>query len=104
MGVRWMSRGGSLSSALKGMVVGLPLPICSCGLIPIYRTLVVRGAPVAAAMAFLVATPELGLDAILLSVSNPRRYGHETGSGESLPMNFLPSLPSLPLWSSKATQ
>jgi uncharacterized membrane protein YraQ (UPF0718 family) len=66
--IRWMARGGSFSSALKGMVVGLPLPICSCGVIPIYRTLVVRGAPAAAAMAFLVATPELGLDAILLSV------------------------------------
>ena len=66
--IQWMSRGGSLSSALKGVVVGLPLPICSCGVIPIYRTLVVRGAPAAAAMAFLVATPELGLDAVLLSV------------------------------------
>jgi hypothetical protein len=47
---------------------GLPLPICSCGVIPLYRTLVVQGAPATAAMAFLVATPELGLDAILISL------------------------------------
>lgn len=66
--IRWMSRGGPLSSAGRGMVVGLPLPICSCGVVPLYRTLVQRGAPPAAAMAFLVATPELGLDAVFLSI------------------------------------
>ena len=66
--IRWISKGGSLSSAIRGTVIGLPFPICSCGVVPIYRTLVVRGAPPAAAMAFLVATPELGIDAVLLSV------------------------------------
>ncbi len=66
--IRWLGKGGSLSSAIRGTVVGLPFPICSCGVVPIYRTLVARGAPAAAAMAFLVATPELGIDAVLLSV------------------------------------
>ena len=66
--IRWMSRGGPLSSASRGMLVGLPLPICSCGVVPLYRTLVQKGASPAAAMAFLVATPELGLDAIFLSI------------------------------------
>ncbi|MDT8341679.1 MAG: permease [Longimicrobiales bacterium] len=66
--IRWMSRGGRLGSAMRGMAVGLPFPICSCGVVPLYRTLVQRGAPAAAAMAFLVATPELGLDAVLLSI------------------------------------
>jgi len=66
--IRWMSRGGSLSSATRGMAIGLPFPVCSCGVVPLYRTLVDRGAPPAAAMAFLVATPELGLDALLLSI------------------------------------
>jgi uncharacterized membrane protein YraQ (UPF0718 family) len=66
--IRWMSRGGPVSSAGRGMLVGLPLPICSCGVVPLYRTLVQKGAPPAAAMAFLVATPELGLDAIFLSI------------------------------------
>jgi len=66
--IRWMSRGGSLSAAARGMAVGLPLPVCSCGVVPLYQTLVKRGAAPAAAMAFLVATPELGLDAIFLSV------------------------------------
>lgn len=66
--IRWMSRGGALGSSMRGMAVGLPFPICSCGVVPLYRTLVQRGAPVAGAMAFLVATPELGLDAIMLSI------------------------------------
>ena len=66
--VRWMERGGAVSQAGRGMVIGLPFPICSCGVVPLYRSLIKRGAPPAAAMAFLVATPELGLDAVLLSI------------------------------------
>ena len=66
--IRWLGRGGALSQAGRGMAVGLPFPICSCGVVPLYRTLVAKGAPPAAAMAFLVATPELGIDAILLSI------------------------------------
>ncbi len=66
--IRWMERGGAVSQAGRGMLIGLPFPICSCGVVPLYRSLIQRGAPPAAAMAFLVATPELGLDAVLLSI------------------------------------
>ncbi len=66
--IRWMSSGSSLTSAARGMAVGLPFPICSCGVVPLYRALVRKGAAPSAAMAFLVATPELGLDAIFLSI------------------------------------
>lgn len=66
--IRWMERGGGLSQSARGMAIGLPFPICSCGVVPLYRSLIRRGAPPAAAMAFLVATPELGLDAVLLSI------------------------------------
>lgn len=65
--VRWLRRGGPAGQALRGMAVGLPLPLCSCGVVPVYRSLLQRGAPPAAAMAFFIATPELGVDAILLS-------------------------------------
>jgi len=65
---RWLSRGGPATQAAKGMAFGLPMPICSCGVLPVYRSLVVKGVPAAAAMSFLVATPELGLDAVMLSV------------------------------------
>lgn len=64
----WLARGGAGLQSLKGVLFGLPLPICSCGVLPLYQTLVKRGIPPAAGMAFLVATPELGLDAILLSL------------------------------------
>lgn len=65
---RWLRRGGSGSQAVRGVVFGLPLPLCSCGVVPVYRSLVSRGVPATAGLAFLVATPELGLDAILVSV------------------------------------
>lgn len=66
--LRWIGRGGPAAQALRGMAVGLPLPICSCGVLPLYRSLITRGMPVAAALAFLIATPEVGLTALFVSV------------------------------------
>ena len=65
---QWMAGGSRGTQALRGVVFGLPLPICSCGVLPVYESLVKRGVPGVAAMGFLVATPELGLDAILISI------------------------------------
>ena len=67
-GTRWLAKGGALQQALRGVLFGLPLPLCSCGVVPVYRGLIRRGAPPAAALGFFVATPEIGLDAVLLSV------------------------------------
>lgn len=64
----WMSRGSRVRQGLAGMAVGLPLPVCSCGVVPLYQQLVQQGASTTAAVAFLVATPELGIDAIMLSI------------------------------------
>ncbi len=64
----WLGRGGSTTQAAKGVAFGLPLPICSCGVLPLYESLTKAGVPAAAGVAFLVATPELGLDAILISL------------------------------------
>jgi len=64
----WMRTGNSATESVRGMMFGLPLPICSCGVIPIYQSLIQQAVPASAAMAFLVATPELGLDAILISL------------------------------------
>lgn len=66
--VRWMRTGSAVTESVRGVGFGLPLPICSCGVIDLYRALIAQGAPVAAALAFLVATPELGIDAILISL------------------------------------
>ena len=66
--LRWMRTGRRGSEAVRGVVFGLPLPICSCGVIPLYQTLVTQAVPASAAMAFLVATPELGIDSVLISL------------------------------------
>ncbi|HEU4419568.1 MAG TPA: permease, partial [Planctomycetota bacterium] len=66
----WLSsitRGPRLLQALRGVAVGLPLPVCSCGVLPIYRELIRQGTSMAAAIAFLVATPELELAAVMLT-------------------------------------
>jgi hypothetical protein len=64
----WLNGGGSLGQSLRGVVFGLPLPICSCGVVPMYSAMVRRGVPPAAGMAFLVATPELGVESLLLGL------------------------------------
>jgi uncharacterized membrane protein YraQ (UPF0718 family) len=64
---RWLRRGGVGVQSLRGVAFGLPLPLCSCGVVPVYRSLVNKRVPATAALAFLVATPEIGLDAVLLS-------------------------------------
>ena len=51
-----LGRGGKLAQSLRGVAFGLPLPVCSCGVLPLYESLIRRGAPVVAAMAFFVAT------------------------------------------------
>lgn len=66
--VGWLARGSRLRQAAAGVVVGAPLPVCSCGVLPIYRSLVRRGVSPTAALAFLIAAPEIGVDSILLSL------------------------------------
>lgn len=65
--LKGMTRGSKVSQALRGVAIGLPLPVCSCGVVPIYRQMIQKGAAVAAAIAFLVATPELELAAVMLT-------------------------------------
>ena len=75
--VEWMSGGRTWKQSMRGVLVGLPLPVCSCGVVPLYHSLIKKGAPPAAAVAFLIATPELGIDAVLLSL--PLLGGTMTG-------------------------
>ncbi len=66
--LRWAGRGGVLSQSARGVLFGLPIPVCSCGVVPVYKGLVKAGLPATAGMAFLVATPELGIESLLLSL------------------------------------
>ena len=64
----WLgSPSSSLGQAARGMVFGVPLPLCSCGVLPLGRRLLAAGVPVAAVTGFLVGTPELDLGAMILS-------------------------------------
>lgn len=66
--LNWLSRGENLSQSVRGMAFGLPIPICSCGVVPIYRSLVAQGVPASAALSFMIATPELSIDALLITL------------------------------------
>lgn len=64
--IRLMGREG-LASVTTAAAFGLPLPICSCGVIPITATLRKKGASRSACMSFLITTPETGMDSILVT-------------------------------------
>jgi len=74
--MRWVQKGPTFLQAIKGTLVGMPMSICSCAVIPIYRSLVARGISGPAAVAFLIAAPEIGVASILLSL---RLLGLEIG-------------------------
>lgn len=62
--------GGSSSlSVIKAALFGIPLPLCSCGVIPVTASLRRHGAGRGAATAFLISTPQTGVDSIFVTLS-----------------------------------
>lgn len=59
--------GTGLRPVLRAAIIGIPLPLCSCGVLPAALALRRAGASRASTTAFLVATPETGVDSIALS-------------------------------------
>jgi len=57
----------SVGAVLKASLLGIPLPLCSCGVIPAAISLRRQGANRGAAAAFLVSTPESGIDSIAIT-------------------------------------
>ena len=55
------------SAIVKAALIGAPLPLCSCGVIPVATELKRNGASSSATAAFLVATPETGVDSVSVS-------------------------------------
>jgi len=55
------------SSIIKSTLMGIPLPLCSCGVIPVAATLKDYGASKGATTSFLVSTPQTGIDSIFLT-------------------------------------
>ncbi len=62
----WLGK-KSIGSVLKASVLGVPLPLCSCGVIPAAVALRRRGASRGATASFLISTPETGVESILLT-------------------------------------
>ena len=60
---------GRLASVFKATLAGIPLPLCSCGVLPVAEMLRTRGATPGAVMAFLLSTPTTGVDSILATYS-----------------------------------
>jgi uncharacterized membrane protein YraQ (UPF0718 family)/copper chaperone CopZ len=54
-----------LWSTVKAALFGIPLPVCSCAVIPLAESLRKDGASKSATMSFLVSTPSSGVDSIL---------------------------------------
>jgi len=56
--------GESARSVAIATIVGAPLPLCSCSVVPVAASLRSAGAGRGATSAFLVATPETGIDSV----------------------------------------
>ena len=55
----------SFKSVVHAALLGIPLPLCSCGVIPTAMSLRKEGASKGAVTSFLIATPQTGIDSIM---------------------------------------
>lgn len=58
---------GRFKPVLKAALFGIPIPLCSCGVLPAAAALKKQGANNGAMTAFLISTPESGVDSISIS-------------------------------------
>lgn len=61
--------GNTFRSVLNAAIFGVPLPLCSCGVIPTAMSLRREGASKGATVSFLIATPQTGVDSIFATYS-----------------------------------
>lgn len=59
--------GAGILPVAKASLFGVPLPLCSCGVIPVAASLRKHGASRGATTAFLLSTPQTGADSILVT-------------------------------------
>ena len=59
--------GRRFGSILKAVALGIPLPVCSCGVIPLGASLRKHGAGKGPTTAFLMSTPQTGVDSIAVT-------------------------------------
>ncbi|MBN2184701.1 MAG: SO_0444 family Cu/Zn efflux transporter [Candidatus Krumholzibacteriota bacterium] len=61
--------GGGFLQVIKASLFGVPLPLCSCGVIPVAVSLRKHGASRGAMTSFLISTPQTGIDSIFVTLS-----------------------------------
>jgi len=59
----------NLRSVINASLLGIPLPLCSCGVIPTGVSFHQNGASKGAAVSFLISTPQTGVDSIMVTYS-----------------------------------
>lgn len=65
--IRKSMAGSNFRSVLNAVIVGAPMPLCSCGVVPTALGLRNEGASKGAATGFLISTPQTGVDSIMVS-------------------------------------
>jgi hypothetical protein len=58
---------GKIRPVLLSALIGVPIPLCSCGVVPAAAGLKKQGANNGATLSFLISTPETGVDSIPLT-------------------------------------
>jgi len=56
-----------VSSVIKASLIGIPIPLCSCGVLPAAAGIKQQGASKGAVSSFMISTPETGVDSIAIS-------------------------------------
>lgn len=59
----------NMKSVVRAALFGIPLPLCSCGVLPTAMSLRREGASKGATVSFLIATPQTGIDSIVATYS-----------------------------------
>lgn len=59
--------GRGVGAVVKAAVIGVPLPLCSCGVLPAALGLRKQGASKGATTAFMISTPETGVDSMAVT-------------------------------------
>ncbi len=65
---RWLGK-NSFLNVIKAAFIGVPMPLCSCGVVPTVIALKKKGASNSSCLSFLISTPQTGVDSLLVSAA-----------------------------------
>lgn len=66
--VRYLGK-NNFRSVMNAALIGVPLPLCSCGVIPTGLSIYKNGASKGSAVSFLISTPQTGVDSMMITYS-----------------------------------